>query len=106
MKAEAIQRYLVSDGKHTVQAQLRFAALPGQFVRLSKSTAPTTRLGSTFSGLIPVKSTNLWAETNVDMDPNAIRFGVENEGKQSPFKLLNADGRIQSVNSFTQLVSL
>jgi hypothetical protein len=93
----------VSDGKHTVESEVRFAAPPELFVRLVKSIAPTTNLKSPTDGLIPLKSTYLWAETNIDMDPNAIRFEVENSS--AIFKLLNSNGQFQSIKSFTQLVS-
>ncbi|KAI6182868.1 hypothetical protein M3Y97_00426900 [Aphelenchoides bicaudatus] len=103
LKNDASQRYLVSDGgKHTVQAELRFHAEPNDFVRLMNSIGPITRLGSVTDGLIAVKSTSLWAETNVDMDPEEIRYSVLDDNKQTPFRLLNADGKLQSIKSFTQ----
>lgn len=105
-KPESVYRYLVSDGKHTVESEVHFAALPDQFVRLSRSIAPTTSLKSPTNGIISVRPTNLWAETNIDMDPNAIKFEIEEGIQDSPFKLLNSKGLLQSARSFTQLVSL
>ncbi|KAI6207840.1 hypothetical protein M3Y96_00051600 [Aphelenchoides besseyi] len=101
LKTEATQRYLVSDEKHTVQSEIRFMAFVDQFVRLSRSVAPTIRVGTPIDGVIPVQPSHLWAETNLDMDPNAIRFAVS-DSSQSPFRILNSDGRLQITNSFTQ----
>lgn len=106
LKTDAVQRYLVSDGgRHTVQSELRFHAEPAYFVRLLNSIGPITRLGSQMDGLVAVKSTSLWAETNVDIDPNRIRYSLLDNSRQNPFRLLSADGRLQLVDTFTQSVS-
>jgi hypothetical protein len=105
LKTEATQRYLVSDGKHTIQSEVHFVAEPQLFVRLHRSIGPTTRLGSPTDGLIPVKPMHLWAETNLDANPDAIRFSVVGE-EETPFRLLNSEGRIQRITTFTQSVSL
>lgn len=105
LKSDVVQRYLVSDGgKHTVESELRFHTEPNYFVRLLNSIGPITRLGSQTDGLVAVKSTSLWAESNVDMDPSGIRYNVIDDNKNTPFRLLSADGRLQAVNTFTQLV--
>lgn len=105
LKTEATQRYLVNDGKHTIQSEVHFVAEPQLFVRLHRSIGPTTRLGSPTDGLIPVKPMHLWAETNLDANPDAIRFAVVTE-EETPFRLLNSEGRIQRITTFTQSVSL
>ncbi|KAI6241244.1 hypothetical protein M3Y99_00348500 [Aphelenchoides fujianensis] len=49
-KPEAVQRYVVSDGRHAVQSEVRFVATADLFVRLSRSRS--LRNGSSFTPFV------------------------------------------------------
>ncbi|CAD5206846.1 unnamed protein product [Bursaphelenchus okinawaensis] len=99
LKLETQPDYIVADDKFEVESKVRFVAEKKPFLRILYAKVPTVPPISQRS-VILLSTTNLWTDSNLNIDPLSLQYLYVDQG-QNPFKILK-DGTLSTTFQFSQ----